>query len=106
MSTKMKDHIFEDNEELGKVYRDTMEGQFEHDLKNKCFSNQLESDETDSLQQRFDCWMMVFDREGPISNNVYKSSFVELFGLYRKASDPELQEMTKLLRDRQIIPQE
>ena len=44
MTTKMKDYNLEDNEELRKVYRDTMDCQFEHDLNNTSFSNQLESD--------------------------------------------------------------
>ena len=47
--------------------------------------------------------MIVFDRRCPIPNDVYDYSFDELFGLYRKAIDPEMQELAKLLRDRQII---
>ena len=35
MTTNKKDYIIEDNEELRKVFGDTMEGQFEHDLYNK-----------------------------------------------------------------------
>ena len=54
------------------VFRDTMEGQFENDFYNKCFSNQLESDETGSLQQRVNWWRLVVDRGGPIPNNVFE----------------------------------
>ena len=50
MTIKMKDYNLEDNEELGNVSRDTMEGQFEHDLFKKSFSNQLESDKMDTLK--------------------------------------------------------
>ena len=104
MATNMKDKILEDNAEFRKVFRDTMEGQFEHHLNNKSFSDQLESDETDTLQQRINHWMMVVVRGGVIPNNVYDYSFDELFGLYRKTIDPEMQEVAKLFRDRQIIP--
>ena len=48
LATNMKYHFLEDNEEIRKVFRDTMEGQFEHDLYNESFSNQLESNETDT----------------------------------------------------------
>ena len=41
-------------EELKKVFRDTMEGHFAHDLCNKSFSIQLESHEMVTLQQGID----------------------------------------------------
>ena len=72
-----------------------MEGQFAHDLYNKSFSNQLESDETDTLQQKNKWWRLVIDRGGPIPNDVYEYSFDEFFGLYCKAIDPELQDLVK-----------
>ena len=82
-----------------------IEGQFEHDLYNKYFSNQLESeDEADSLQQRIERWMVVVDRLGVIPNDVYDYTFTELYMLYRKTIGPEMQELVKALRDRQIIP--
>ena len=81
-----------------------MESQFEHDLLNISFSNQLESDKIDILQQRFEWWMLVVERGGPIPNNNYEYSFNELFGLYRKAIDPEMHDLIKTLRNREIIP--
>ena len=55
MATNMKNYLPKENEEEArKVFRDTMEGQFEHDLYNKSFSNQIESDEIDTLQRRID----------------------------------------------------
>ena len=81
-----------------------MERQFEHDLYNKSFSNQIESDETDTLQQRIKWWMTVVDKRGPKPNVVYEYTFGELFGLYRKAIDPEMQNFVKELRGRHIIP--
>ena len=48
--------------------------------------------------------MTVVDRGGLISNNVYDYIFDELFGLYRKAIDPEMRDFVKELRGRQIIP--
>ena len=81
-----------------------MEGQFEHDLYNKSFNNQFESDETDTLQQTIDWPMTVVDGGGPIPKDVYEYSFHEVFGLYRKAIDPEMQDWVKSHRDRQIIP--
>ena len=56
MTTNMKDYFLKENEdEVRIVFRDTMEGQFEHDLYNKSFSNQIESnDENDTLQQRIE----------------------------------------------------
>ena len=66
-----------------------MEGQFEHDLGNKSFSNHLESDdEIDTLQQRFEWWMEVVDRGGPIPNDNSDYNFDEMYMLYRKAIDP------------------
>ena len=62
MTTKMKDHNIEDNEEFQKVFRGTMDCQYEHDLYNKSFNNQLESDDADTLQKRIKWWMMVVDR--------------------------------------------
>ena len=53
MITNMKDYFVKESEdEVRKVFRDTMEGQFEHDLYNKYFSNQIESDKNDTLQQK------------------------------------------------------
>ena len=49
-------------------------------------------------------WMIVFNKRGPKPSNVYDYSSDELFGLYRKAIDPEMQELTKLLNARQNIP--
>ena len=103
MTTNLKDYFLEDNEELGKVFRDTMGGQFEHDLYNKSFSNQLESDETDNLQQRIEWWMVVVDRGGPTPNNVNDYSFAKLFNLYRKAIDPEMQQHSGIDRLSQKI---
>ena len=73
MTTNMKDYFVKENEdEVRKVFRDTMEGQFEHDLYNKSFSNQIESDENDTLQQRIEWWMTVVDRGSPIPDNAYQ----------------------------------
>ena len=95
---EMKDIFLEDNEEQDrKVFRVTMEGQFEHDLCNKPFSNQLESDETDTLEQRIKWWMTVFDRAGPIANDVFHCSFSESFNLNRRAIDTEIRELVKSL---------
>ena len=60
MTTNMKDYFVRENEDdVRKVFRDTMEGQFEHDLYNKSFSNQFESgDENDTLQQTIE-WCMT-----------------------------------------------
>ena len=81
-----------------------MEGQFEHGLYSRSFSNQFESADEFTLQQRIEWWMTVVERGGPIPDNVYDYIFGELFGLYRKTIDPEMQDFVKELRDRQIIP--
>ena len=48
----MKDYFLRGNEEeVKKVFRSTMQGQLEHDLYKKSLSVQLESEETDTLQQ-------------------------------------------------------
>ena len=74
LTPNMKDYMVENIEEkLRKVFRDTMEGQFEHDFLNKSFSNQFESDdEVDTLQQRIKWLMVVVDRGGggPMPNDV------------------------------------
>ena len=49
--------------------------------------------------------MMVVSRGGPIPNIVYDYSFDELFGLYRKAIDPEMQDSETILKHGQIIRQ-
>ena len=59
MTTNMKGY---NEEEVRKDFKYTLEGQFEHDLYNKSFSNQIESDETDTLHQRIDWRMTVIDR--------------------------------------------
>ena len=106
MTTNMKDYFLNGNEdEVRKVFRYTMEGQFEHDLYNKSFSNQFESgDENGTLQQRIEWLMMVVDRGGPIPDNAYEYNLGDLFSLYRKAIDPEMQDFVEELRDRRIIP--
>ena len=109
MTTNMIEYFLEEKyDEATKVFRDTMEGQFEHNLYSKFFSNQLESDEDgiDTLQQRIKWCMVVIDRRGLIPHNVYDYTLGELFGLYRKAIDPEMPDLLKELRDRQIIQKE
>ena len=81
-----------------------MEGQFEQDLYNESFFDQLDFDETDTLQQRIKRWMMVVDRGGPMPNDVYDYTFDKMFGLYRKTIDPEKQEIVQIFKDKQIIP--
>ena len=80
-----------------------MEGQFEQDLYNKSFSNQIESDENDTLQQRIERWMTVVYRGGPIPYIAYEYNLGDLFSLYRKAIDHEMQDLAIELRDRHII---
>ena len=105
MTTNMKDYFLKENEdEVRKVFTDTMEGQFEHDLYNKSFSNQIDSDDNDTLQQRIEWWMTVVYRGGPIPDKAYEYNLGDLFSLYRKAIDPEMQDFVKELRDRYIIP--
>ena len=104
MATNMKDYFIKENEdEVRKVFRVTMVGQFEHDLFNKSFSNQIESDENDTLQQRIEWLMTVVDRGGSIPDNAYEYNLGDLFSLYRKAIDPEMQDLAKELRARHII---
>ena len=103
----MKDYIVENyEEELREVFRDTMESLFEHNLYNKSFSNQLESDDDDldTFQQRIKWWMVVVDRGGPIPYDVYEYTFNELYMLYRKIIDPDMPKLVEKLRERQIIP--
>ena len=107
MTTNMKDYIVENNEEdLRKLFRVTIEKQFVHSLYSKSFSYQVESDDDDidTLQQRIKWWMVVIDRGGPIPKDVYDYNFAEMYNLYRKAIDLEMQQLVKSLSDRQIIP--
>ena len=102
MVTNLK-YCFTHSEEFRKEFRVMIESQFEHNLYKKSFSSQLESDgEVDALQQRFEKWMVVVDRLGVITNDVYDYKFDELYMLYRRAIDPAKQELVKALRDRQI----
>ena len=100
----MNDYILEVNEELTKVFGDTMEGLFVHELYKKSFSNQLESDKTDTLQQRIERWMMVVYRRDPTPKVVFDYSFAEMYNLYGKAVDREMRELVKAFRDRLKIP--
>ena len=82
-----------------------IEGHFEQDLYNESFSNQLESDdEVDTLQQRIEGWMVVVKTSGVLPYNVYDYTFDELYMLYHKTIDPEMQTLVKALSDRQTIP--
>ena len=90
MATKTKDYFLEKNEEENrKDLRACMEGQFELNLYNKSFSNQLESDDddddddNDTLQGKIDWWMAVVFRGVPIPDNIYDYTVDELFMLYR-----------------------
>ena len=47
---------------------------------------------------------MVVDGEGQIPNDVYDYGLGELFDSYRKAMDLEMQELAKLVKDRQTFP--
>ena len=79
MTTNMKIYFLEENEEeVGKDFRDNTESQFEQDLYKKYFSSQLESDDEFTLQQRIEWWMTFVDRGGPIPNNIYDHSSGEL----------------------------
>ena len=104
ITTNIKDYILADTDKIRKSFRVTMKDQFEHNLFINCFSSQLESDKTDTLQQRINWWMMVVDKEGPIPNNVCEFSFAEVFNLCREAIDPEMQKFVETLKDRHIIP--
>ena len=48
--------------------------------------------------------MTVVDRGGPIPDSAYEYNLGDLFRLYRKALDPDMQNLVKELRDRQINP--
>ena len=48
-------------------------------------------------------WMTVVDKGGPIPDNAYEYNLGDLFSLYRKAIDPEMQDLVKELRERHII---
>ena len=47
--------------------------------------------------------MTVVNRGGLIPDNAYEYNLGDLFSLYRKAIDPEMQDFVKELRDRHII---
>ena len=47
--------------------------------------------------------MTVVDRGGLIPDDAYEYNLGDLFSLYRKAIDPEMQDLAKELRDRHII---
>ena len=50
-------YCFTESEDFRKKFRVMIESQFEHDLDNKTFSNQLESeDEVDTLQLKIEWW--------------------------------------------------
>ena len=105
MMVRNLNYYFTDSEEVRKEIRVMIESQFEHDLYNKLFSNQFEShDEIDTLRQRIKWWMVVIDMLGVIPKDVYDQTFDELYMLYRKAIDLEMQYLKKALKDRQIIP--
>ena len=106
MVTNMKDYFLEKKSGGGyrKGFRDTMRVNLKTIYIKNSFSNQLESDEIDTLQQRIDWWMVVVGRGGPIPNDVYDYCFDELFGYYRKAIDLEMRELVESLEDRHIIP--
>ena len=104
MTTNMKDYFLEENEEeVRKVFEATTWGQFQNKWYNKLFSNQLESDETDTLEQRVKWWTVVVDRGRPIANDVYDYSFSEMFGSYRETIELGMRQLLNSVRDRRII---
>ena len=48
--------------------------------------------------------MLVYDMGCPITNDVCDYTIDELYRLYRKTIHPEIQDLVKSLKDRQIIP--
>ena len=52
-----------------------MESQFEHGLSIKSLSNQVESDDAITLQQRIEWWMTIVARGSPIPDNAYEYNF-------------------------------
>ena len=104
MTVTKLNYYFTDSEEFKKEFRILIEDQLEHDFYNESFSNQLESDdEVDTLQQRIKWWMLGVHTRGPLPHDVYGYTFDELLMLYRKAIDPEKQDLVEALKDRQII---
>ena len=98
-------YYFTDSGEFRKEFRVLKESQFEHELYNESFSNHIESDdEIDTLQQRINWWMVVVDSLGVIPKDVYDYTFNILYMLYRKAIEPEMQDVVKALRHRDFIP--
>ena len=96
---------FTDSKEPRKKFRVVIEVQFELNLYEKSCRNQLDSeDELDLLKQRFEWWMVVVDRLGVIHNDVYDYNFGDLYMLYREAIGPEIHDLVKELRGRQIVP--
>ena len=93
-------YYFTDSEDFTIEISVMIDGQFEHDLYNKSFSNQLESvDEVDFLLRNFKWWLVVVDRVGLIPNDVNEYTFDELYVLYRKTIAPELKNFVKAIRD-------
>ena len=46
--------------------------------------------------------MIEVDRGGPIPNDIFDYTSDDLYILYRKALDPELQDLVKAIKDREI----
>ena len=81
----MEEYFLEKNEEeVRKVFRGTMESQFDQDFYNESFSNQLESEKTDILHQRSDWWMIVVGKWMSDTKNVYDDTFGKFFGFIVK----------------------
>ena len=77
--------LITDSEEIRKEVRIMIERQFEHDMCDKFFSNQLKSDdEVDTLEPRMQWWLAVVDRLGVITDDVFDYTCDELYMICRK----------------------
>ena len=102
MVTDFNEYIT-DYEEFRGEFRGMMEGQFEHDLYNKSFSNQVKPYENDSLDKRMESWLLIVHKGGPIPENGNNYHIDEIFNLRRKAADPEMQQLVKKLKYKKLF---
>ena len=82
MVTNIKGYIYiSDYDEFGKEFRDLMEGQFFKEFFDEPFTSVVKENESNSLEQRVSDWFFFASNRGPMPDNVYDSSWMDILEL-------------------------
>ena len=82
MVTNIKYYIYiSDYDEFGNEFRDLMEEQVFEDFYGESFTSVVKKNESDSLEQSVSDWVFFASNKGPMPDNVYDSSWMDILEL-------------------------